>query len=157
MRLCVLPLVAVVLGATAPAFAAEDGIILDPDTPAGKEYAIPLDQARQEAVGESRGTRASGGSGPASAGGLFGQGIRRARGGGVRRGGASGDGGRSRQGKATRDSLAAPSSAALLRETSSSGSDALATLAIPLGVLLAGGAIALVVVGRRRVRRPPNH
>lgn len=152
--LCLLPLIAVLLGATAPAFAQEEGIILDPDTPAGKEYAIPVDQARREAVGESGGARVSGGGTRASAGALFGQGIRRVRGGGVRRGAASGGGGRA---GATRDALAAPSDAALVRQTSSSGSETLATLAIPLGVLLVGGAIALVVVGRRRMRRPPSH
>jgi hypothetical protein len=153
-RLCLLPLVAVLLGVTPPAFAEEDGIFVDPDTPAGKEYAIPLDQARQEAVGESRGTRISGGSMPTSAGALFGEGIPRVRGGGVRRGAASGGAGRARQAGATREAPAAPAAARLVRQTSS-GSDTLATLAIPLGVLLMGGAIALVV-GRRRMGRPPS-
>jgi hypothetical protein len=156
-RLCRLPLLAVLLGATAPAFAQEDGIFVDPDTPAGKEYAIPLEQARQEAVGETRDARVSGGSTLASAGGLFGEGIRRARGGDFRRGAASGGGGRAGQVHSTRDALAAPSSAALVRQTSSGGSNTLPTLAIPLGVLLVGGAIALAVIGRRRMRRPPSH
>lgn len=31
--------------------AAQDGVHFDPDSPAGKEYALPLDQAREEASG----------------------------------------------------------------------------------------------------------
>jgi hypothetical protein len=74
----------------------EDGIFVDPDSPAGKEYAIPLEQARSEGVGEpggAPGTVLPRGSGSVSSSGprpapLFGRGIRRAdrgRGGGKAR------------------------------------------------------------------------
>jgi hypothetical protein len=153
-RLWLVPFVAVVLGFAAPAYAAQDGIFVDPDTPAGKEYAIPLDQARQEAVGESSGTRISAGSAQASAGALFGEGIRRVRGAGVRPGASAGPGGAGRA-NPSRDALAQPAAARLSRQASSGGSDTVATLAIPLGVLLVGGGMALVA-GRGRMRRPPS-
>jgi hypothetical protein len=36
--------------------AAQGGVHVDPNTPAGKEYAIPLDSARREAAGKDNGT-----------------------------------------------------------------------------------------------------
>lgn len=52
----------------ASALAQEDGVFVDPDSPAGKEYAIPLDEARREATGGEDGT-------PGSAPPLFGEGV----------------------------------------------------------------------------------
>jgi hypothetical protein len=40
-----------VLVATPSAAAQEDGVFVDPDSPAGKEYAVPIDQARGDAAG----------------------------------------------------------------------------------------------------------
>jgi hypothetical protein len=63
-------------GSLAPtAVAQEDGVFVDPDSPAGKEYAIPLDQARRDAAG---GGAAGGGGGSGQS--LFGAGIERAKG-----------------------------------------------------------------------------
>lgn len=50
------------------AAAQEDGVFVDPDSPAGKEYAIPFDEARREAGGGSGG--APGSAAP------FGEGIK---------------------------------------------------------------------------------
>ena len=69
-----LALAALVLLVVAPsAVAQDDGVFVDPDSPAGKEYAVPIDQARGEAAG--------GGNGPAGEEPLFGQGIEPAGGG----------------------------------------------------------------------------
>lgn len=76
---------AVVLVGASPAAAQEDGVTYDPDSPAGKEYALPLDRARDEATGNDRRTSQKGGSE------LFGAGIKPASGAGSGSGsGASG-------------------------------------------------------------------
>jgi hypothetical protein len=44
----------------APAASAQEGrVFIDPDSPAGTEYAIPLDEARREAAGGSATTRSA--------------------------------------------------------------------------------------------------
>ena len=45
----------VLVVAAPPAIAREDGVSVDPDSPAGVEYAVPLDQARREATGTAGG------------------------------------------------------------------------------------------------------
>jgi hypothetical protein len=55
------------------ASAQEGGVFIDPDSPAGTEYAIPLDQARREATGGKAGP----GSTSAGQEPLFGAGITR--------------------------------------------------------------------------------
>jgi hypothetical protein len=62
------------------AFAQEPGVFVDPDSPAGKEYALPLEQARREAAGDATppGRGVPGGRGEP----LFGVGIERASGAG---------------------------------------------------------------------------
>jgi hypothetical protein len=55
------------LGATPPAFA---GVHFDPESPAGKEYALPLDQARDEAAGAGKSDGPAGKKAQ-----LFGEGI----------------------------------------------------------------------------------
>jgi hypothetical protein len=58
------------LGAPAtPAFA-QSGVIIDDDSPTGKEYAIPLESARRDAAGQSGSSSGSGSSAP-----LFGAGV----------------------------------------------------------------------------------
>ncbi len=49
--LCLLVL-AGLLALPAAAMAAEEGVIVDPDSPAGKEYALPLESARREAAAD---------------------------------------------------------------------------------------------------------
>jgi hypothetical protein len=72
--------------ATAQAAGAlEPGVHVDPGSPAAKEYALPLDQARQ--------TGSESSSQPSSEGGLFGAGIKPPGSGGSSRGGTGGSGG----------------------------------------------------------------
>lgn len=75
-------LTALLLAATvaSPAAAQDDGVFVDPvdpDSPAGKEYALPLDRAREEAA-PGAGTSEDGGRGSGQP--LFGVGIDRSRG-----------------------------------------------------------------------------
>lgn len=58
-NLTLLALVALVgaLVLASPAGAQEDGVILDPDSAAGKEYAVPFGRARNEAAGDRAGGR----------------------------------------------------------------------------------------------------
>jgi hypothetical protein len=79
---CLIALLAVPAGALA-----QGGVVVDPDSPAGTEYAIPLEEARREATG---GGGSSSGGGESSSGGggaggqttgeqaLFGEGIEQA-------------------------------------------------------------------------------
>jgi hypothetical protein len=63
-----LALIALLLAVAAPPAAAQqDGVFVDPDSPAGKEYAVPIDQACGEAAG---GGESGSGEEP-----LFGEGI----------------------------------------------------------------------------------
>jgi hypothetical protein len=74
-----------VLASAQAASALEPGVHVDPGSPAAKEYALPLDQARQT------GTESS--SQPSSEGGLFGAGIKPPGSGGSSRGGGGTGGG----------------------------------------------------------------
>jgi hypothetical protein len=65
----ILALTAVLAAGATPA-AAQDGPVVDPDSPTGKEYALPLDTARREAAGEKGKAATAGESAP-----LFGEGI----------------------------------------------------------------------------------
>ena len=141
----------------AGASAAADGIIVDPNSPSGKEYAIPLEQAIQE----QGGTRATSSGEPSSlalSAPLFGRGIAPSSG---AHGGRSNDrlGGRP-QGigpgggpAVTTAGLGDPAaSAAAGREKGSSASSRV-TLGIPLVAVVGGGALLLFV--RRRNRQQP--
>jgi hypothetical protein len=57
---------------------AEQGVHIDPNSPAGKEYAIPIAKARREAVGAPTGTAKRGGgrSSDSSGSAPFGEGIK---------------------------------------------------------------------------------
>ncbi|MEA2199942.1 MAG: hypothetical protein QOI89_538 [Solirubrobacteraceae bacterium] len=74
-----------VLASAQAASALEPGVHVDPGSPAAKEYALPLDQARQ--------TGSESSSQPTSEGGLFGAGIKPPGSGGSRGGGGGGTGG----------------------------------------------------------------
>src|SRR3954469_3314415 len=79
MRRALVPALAVVLGGATPtaAAAAEPGVHVDPGSPAGKEYALPLDQAKRDAgAGTGQAGRPGGSSGRSA---LFGEGIKPAR------------------------------------------------------------------------------
>jgi hypothetical protein len=71
---------ALVLALPATAQAQERGVHVDPDSPAGKEYAIPIDKARRDASGGGSTPFRSAPAGAApmvTAAPLFGQGIKR--------------------------------------------------------------------------------
>jgi opacity protein-like surface antigen len=71
MRLVRLPVTLLVaFAASAAPASAQDGPVVDPDSPTGKEYALPLDSARKQASGKN--DSASGGN---EATPLFGEGI----------------------------------------------------------------------------------
>jgi hypothetical protein len=132
--------------------ALEPGVHVDPRSPAAKEYALPLAQARK-----------TGGGGASGGHGLFGAGIRRLGAEGRRNGARRSSGERlarrGRQGTATqRSSEAAASASGTLADArkgtaGASGGDSL--------LALLGGGVAVLVVGvlagtilRRRPVRP---
>jgi len=59
------------------AVAADDEVFVDPGSPSGKEYALPVDRARQEAAGETKGAKGSNGKAATP---LFGEGVEAASG-----------------------------------------------------------------------------
>jgi hypothetical protein len=164
--------VALLISALAPPSLAraQDGVFVDPDSPAGKEYALPLEQARREAAGgANRGEgEASGGREPS----LFGEGINPGNGAagdrdrgpvGALRGGVSGradadQDGSARSGERQGTSEApgaadlAPDarSSAALEAAASEGSDVLVTVGIASAVLGVG---LLAGFGLRRLMR----
>ena len=143
MRIALTRAVAVGVAALVPAApaVAQNGVHYDPGSPNGKEYAIPLDQARGNSPGtestQGGGDSASRPRGPA----LFGEGITRGK--KPEAGGRSGK----RAGKRPRSESAARLSA---RTGSAGGSPALAGGGIAVAVLLAGGGLGLLL--RRALR-----
>jgi hypothetical protein len=147
MRRLAIAVLAPTLAATAPAVPAlaQSGVHVDPRSPAGKEYALPLDQARREAGQSGHQGSASGRSA------LFGEGIEPAAQGGGGTGKAKG----SAPGTARRSSGKSESrSGAAARLTATIGatgdSPLLVDGGIALAVLLAAGAFGLAL---RRVLR----
>ena len=147
-----------------PAAAQDDGVFLDPDSPAGKEYAVPLEEARRQAIGGG----GDGGADPSSGQPLFGEGIARAEGSSSGNdGGGSPDGGGSRGGTGAagapgsaergggedaasggRATLPSSRHSAAIEAASADGSDGLLTAGIAGSVLAAG---LLVGFGLRRL------
>src|SRR5689334_18685292 len=130
-----------------PAPALEPGVHVDPGSPAGKEYSLPLGQARQTGGGSGSSTGNENSN-------LFGAGIK-PHGGGKGGGQAGGNDGGSagRPGGAAAGS-AGPTPAGVLRAAHDDSSDA-SLLA------LIGGGIAILVLGAfggtvLRHRRPPR-
>lgn len=132
------------------------GVFFDPDSPAGKEYALPLDQAREEAVGGKSdgpagkkaplfGEGVSGrGSGPGASGGSTGGGSGADRA-GAPAGSGGGDGGQGAQ------RLAATAAASAV--ISSAKDDyALSNAILWVAAILALGGIAALVL--RVAQRP---
>lgn len=61
------------LAATAPAASAQDDpVFVDPDSPSGKEYELPIDRARQQGAPQTQQGRSAGGTQAAP---LFGEGV----------------------------------------------------------------------------------
>jgi hypothetical protein len=130
---------------------------VDPGSPAAKEYALPLNQARQtgQASGRAAGSSGSGSSGPGSSSGeasLFGAGIKPPRG-GTGAGGSRARASRPAGGPVTAQPAAATDPAVTRALRESGGGDG-STLA------LIGGAVAVIVLGGfggtvlRHSRRP---
>jgi hypothetical protein len=122
--------------------AAQPGVHVDPGSPAGKEYALPLDQARRDGGSAGAGHKSQSGRSA-----LFGEGIKPSPGHGAGKtgGGAThGMGGRSRQTPASEAArLSSPA-------TAGGGSPALTDGGIAVAVLLAAGGFGLLL---RRVLR----
>jgi hypothetical protein len=157
-RLALIPLFLAAVAAP-PATAQQDGVFVDPKSPAGKEYAVPLDQARGEA---------SGGEGSASAKeALFGAGIEPADGGPAasRNGDRAGQpgtasrkgegdsregGGQARERDGTPNPAGLGQSSAAIEAAAADGSNGLLSAGIA-GAVLAGGLLA--GFGLRRLLR----
>jgi hypothetical protein len=155
-------------GIPASASAAEPGFTVDPQSPAGVEYQVPLDSARGQGGGGSShdhgGGGLSGGGGGGSSGGgsnaassspiLFGSGITPAAGGPAGAKSKSSGGRHHRGGQASGGSgsaaggLSVPSALSTTASYSSTGPVA----GIVGAILLVGGGLGLVL--RLRARRP---
>ena len=147
-------LIAVLVLAVAapPALAQRDGVFVDPDSPAGVEYAVPLDQARSEATGT-----AGGGSAPTDGDQpLFGVGIERSSSGSGGGGGAKGSGGSGRSagtgGGSPGGATPGGGNQAGAGEAGGNGASAAALEAAAsggtsTGLLTAGIAVAVLLVG----------
>lgn len=140
---------AVALAFLAPAQpASAGGVHFDPDSPAGKEYALPLDQARDEAAGVGKSDGPAGEKAP-----LFGEGV--TKGGGSAEPGPSGggpQGGSPATGTGTEERAEQRAEiAAATAISSSDGGYALSSAILWVAALLALGAIVALVV---RATRP---
>jgi len=76
-KACVALALTIFLGVPGVGAAAEPGVIVDPNSPTGKEYAIPLDKARSDTGGPSNPSRQTS-DGVSQQAQPFGQGIERA-------------------------------------------------------------------------------
>jgi hypothetical protein len=120
-------------------------VFIDPDSPAGTEYAIPLDQARREAAGGNAGA----GSPATGEQPLFGAGVaprreeRQARGGRPRGSARQADPEEAEKARSPGASTPGGSTAAIAAATGDGGSEALLTGAIAAAVLAVGLAAGL--------------
>jgi hypothetical protein len=137
------------LGLVAPSAASAGAVHFDPNSPAGKEYALPLAQARNEAAGRGGSAGASATSAP-----LFGAGISRSHSGSERISGRGGDAVSQQAGderrSARRESAAG---AGLGARLSGAGSEYPPTSGAGLVavIVLLGGALGLALRGLQRV------
>jgi len=155
--------VVLVLALTAPPAAAQDEVFVDPDSPSGREYAIPLEEARRNAASGGPPSRVQPGERSAE---LFGAGVGEDGGppgsaGDPRQGGGgsdsapgtggAGDGGAGAVPGADGPGTAGERSGGSLREATTAGSqgDVLLVGAIGVGVLALGAIAGLA--GRRRL------
>ena len=150
----------VALGLVVPgagvASAQDNGVHVDPDSPAGKEYALPLDSARRDASGSPSGTGATGQGAP-----LFGAGVSKAAGsgGGERSGsgGGQGDGSSGADRGGGNSAVSGADATQVARAAADKGgglSAGVITLLIAMGVLFVGILIGLSVRGLRRTNSP---
>lgn len=140
----------------APVAAAQDDeIFVDPGSPSGKEYALPVESARQQAAKGAQDRSSSAQPAP-----LFGEGVDEASAGEQGGGAASGGGGTGRGGGATDDADGgAPSAQGAARTATlqaqaaapDGGIGLAAVIGVGAGVLALGGAIGVLL--RRRSAR----
>ena len=131
-----------ILASGGQAAAQSDGVVVDPDSPAGKEYALPLDKARQDVA--PAGEAGSSGSEDTP---LFGAGISKRKSG---EGGQAGDGNDGRgqgdggENKGSGGQAAGGSAVTAAAGASGSGlSSGWLTALVAIGVLLVGGIVGL--------------
>jgi len=146
------------LALSAPAaVAADDEIFVDPGSPSGKEYALPIDRARKEAARDTKGAKDAKGQ---SATPLFGEGVdaastpgasgRRAGGGGKA---AADDANPSAAGTGAGSRETAPKTLKAQAAAPDGGIGVAAIIGgVSVGVLLLGAAIGVLL--RRRASRP---
>ena len=161
LRGLLLALVALTLIAPAviapAAFAADDEIFVDPGSPSGKEYALPVHRARQQAAGDRQGAKG------ATSAPLFGEGVDAARS-GATAGGRSGrstdasdasagssDAGASRDRGASAQQAAPKTLKAQAAAPDGGIGDAAIIGGVSVGVLLLGAVIGVLL--RRRAWR----
>ncbi len=151
LRIIVLVVLGCGLLAAPRAAAAPDEVIFDPGSPAGKEYAIPLDDARRGAEGAGGAGGAGSSAGPAGRSDianppLFGAGVKPERSGGGSSGGPGGSFGRSRA-----DTKAGANAGDPGRGGSgsyeSAGSRSNGVSAVEEGLFTIGGAVLVLVLG----------
>ena len=136
--------------------AQDNGVHVDPDSPAGKEYALPLDSARRDTSGSPNGTGASGQSAP-----LFGAGVSKAAGSGgserSRSGSGQGNGSSNADGGGGSSAASGADATQVARAVADEGgglSAGVITLLIAMGVLFVGILIGLSVRVLRRTNSP---
>jgi hypothetical protein len=129
--------------------AAANGVHFDPDSPAGKEYALPLEQARDEATGGDASNEDSGVGAP-----LFGAGISPPGTASARIAGPSGvkAGPRANRGaghSGQRGSAASPAAVVRISEAGD-GYPLTSGAALVAAIVLLGGALGLALRGLQR-------
>lgn len=147
------------MATAAPVAAAQDDeVFVDPDSPSGKEYALPIDTARQAGAANTRQQQPSRGAGDAP---LFGAGVGAdGNGAGTSAPTRARDGSRARQdeltdAQTTRSAQAQAQAGTVAKRAATAvgpgGTGSLAAIAgVGLGVLLVG-ALAGLLLRRRRV------
>lgn len=136
--------------ASAGADAVDPGVHVDPGSPAGKEYALPLDQARREARGGVDHGTTSGGSRKRGGSELFGEGIEKKGGGGPSAKRGAGSQAKRSAGRRANGKPSTPARLTVPAGAAPGGSTALTDVGIALAVLMAAAALGL---GLRRVLR----
>lgn len=135
--------VALILAIPGAAWAQEDEVFVDPDSPAGTEYQLPLDRAREAAGGGGASGSGGGSAGGAASGEapLFGAGVERAESRSARDGRATGSAGTSTGSAeaADRGAITPPAVRAQAPSPDDGGGALLAVGAGAGGVLLLGG------------------
>jgi hypothetical protein len=154
---------ALILALLAPpaALGQRGGVIVDPDSPAGAEYAIPLDQARREAAGDTSGNRGEAGGVRAGGEELFGEGITPAGGGSAGGGGSDGgagggsSGGRSgeRENASGGSATESPSGPGASASTAAVAAASEQNSGLPLTIGIAGAVLAAGLAGGLGLRR----